>query len=97
MNRQTARSRRPRSLECSWVWNVWAARNCRRAPAWRAGTTPRRCPPTALGASRRGRCSAPSTPLKGAPPRRDPCHFGVFSDEDGRLYEMTPSVPLLAS
>lgn len=71
--------------------------HCRRAPAWRAGTTPRRCPPTALGASRRGRCSAPSTPLKGAPPRRDPCHFGVFSDEDGRLYEMTPSVPLLAS
>jgi hypothetical protein len=28
---------------------------------------------------------------------RDPCHYGVFSDEDGRLYEMTPSVPLLAS
>jgi hypothetical protein len=28
---------------------------------------------------------------------RDPCHYGVFSDEDGRLYEMTPQVPLIAS
>jgi hypothetical protein len=28
---------------------------------------------------------------------RDPCHYGVFSDEQGRLYEMTPQPPLLAS
>jgi hypothetical protein len=28
---------------------------------------------------------------------RDPCHFGIFSDQDGRLYEMTPQVPLIAS
>jgi len=28
---------------------------------------------------------------------RDPCHYGVFSDEDGRLYEMSPQVPLIAS
>jgi hypothetical protein len=28
---------------------------------------------------------------------RDPCHYGVFSDEDGRLYEMTPQVPMIAS
>ena len=28
---------------------------------------------------------------------RDPCHYGVFSDQHGRLYEMTPQVPLLAS
>jgi hypothetical protein len=27
----------------------------------------------------------------------DPCHYGVFSDEDGRLYEMSPQVPLIAS
>ena len=28
---------------------------------------------------------------------RDPCHYGVFSDEDGLMYEMTPQVPLIAS
>jgi hypothetical protein len=28
---------------------------------------------------------------------RDPCHYGVFSDEDGRLYEMSPQLPLIAS
>lgn len=28
---------------------------------------------------------------------RDPCHYGIFSDEHGRLYEMTPQVPLIAS
>ena len=28
---------------------------------------------------------------------RDPCHYGVFSDQQGRLYEMTPEVPLIAS
>lgn len=28
---------------------------------------------------------------------RDPCHYGVFSDQEGRLYEMTPQVPLIAS
>jgi hypothetical protein len=28
---------------------------------------------------------------------RDPCHYGVFSDEEGRIYEITPSVPQLAT
>jgi hypothetical protein len=28
---------------------------------------------------------------------RDPCHYGIFSDENGRLYEMSPQVPLNAS
>ena len=29
--------------------------------------------------------------------QRDPCHYGVFSDQEGRLYEMTPAVPQIAS
>lgn len=28
---------------------------------------------------------------------RDPCHYGIFSDQLGRLYEMTPDVPRIAS
>ena len=28
---------------------------------------------------------------------RDPCHYGIFSDEHGRLYEMSPQVPQIAS
>ena len=28
---------------------------------------------------------------------RDPCHYGIFSDENGRLYEMSPQVPQNAS
>jgi hypothetical protein len=28
---------------------------------------------------------------------RDPCHYGIFSDENGRLYEMSPQVPQIAS
>jgi hypothetical protein len=28
---------------------------------------------------------------------RDPCHYGVFSDEGGRLYERSPQVPQNAS
>jgi hypothetical protein len=28
---------------------------------------------------------------------RDPCHYGIFSDQYGRLYEMTPDVPRIAS
>ena len=28
---------------------------------------------------------------------RDPCHYGIFSDENGRLYEMSPQVPQAAS
>jgi hypothetical protein len=28
---------------------------------------------------------------------RDACHYGIFSDQHGRLYEMTPQVPLIAS
>lgn len=27
---------------------------------------------------------------------RDACHYGIFSDEHGRLYEMSPQVPQLA-
>jgi hypothetical protein len=28
---------------------------------------------------------------------RDPCHYGIFSDEAGRLYEASPQIPLIAS
>ena len=28
---------------------------------------------------------------------RDSCHYGIFSDQHGQLYEMTPQVPLIAS
>jgi len=28
---------------------------------------------------------------------RDPCHYGIFSDEEGRLYQMSPQVPQNAS
>jgi len=28
---------------------------------------------------------------------RDPCHYGIFSDEEGRLYESSPQVPQNAS
>ena len=28
---------------------------------------------------------------------RDPCHYGVFSDQYGRLYEASPQVPQIAS
>lgn len=28
---------------------------------------------------------------------RDPCHYGIFSDQHGRLYEMSPQVPQAAS
>jgi hypothetical protein len=28
---------------------------------------------------------------------RDPCHYGVFSDQQGFMYEVTPGVPQLAS
>lgn len=28
---------------------------------------------------------------------RDPCHYGIFSDQQGRLYEMSPQVPQAAS
>jgi hypothetical protein len=27
---------------------------------------------------------------------RDPCHYGIFSDQHGRLYEMAPQVPMVA-
>jgi hypothetical protein len=28
---------------------------------------------------------------------RDPCHYGIFSDEEGRLHESSPQVPQNAS
>lgn len=28
---------------------------------------------------------------------RDPCHYGIFSDQGGRLYEASPQVPQIAS
>lgn len=28
---------------------------------------------------------------------RDPCHYGIFSDQHGRLYEATPQRPQIAS
>lgn len=28
---------------------------------------------------------------------RDPCHYGIFSDQSGRLYEASPQVPQIAS
>ena len=28
---------------------------------------------------------------------RDPCHYGIFSDQNGRLYEASPQVPQVAS
>jgi hypothetical protein len=28
---------------------------------------------------------------------RDPCHYGIFSDQHGRIYEATPQVPLMAT
>jgi hypothetical protein len=28
---------------------------------------------------------------------RDPCHYGIFSDQHGRIYESSPQVPQIAS
>ena len=27
----------------------------------------------------------------------DPCHYGIFTDESGQVYEHTPDVPKVAS
>jgi hypothetical protein len=29
--------------------------------------------------------------------QRDPCHYGIFSDQSGRLYEASPQIPQMAS